>query len=167
MKKMVLAMTAALVMSMGAVAQDEQKAERRERGQFDQTEMIQRRTDATVKKYGLNDEQAKKLLEQNTKFAGKMGPRRGRPHAMSRQPDRRPGDSVSARRGRNPQRMERRDSAGGPRPEMRPMTDEMRKNMEAYEAGIKEILTEEQYKAYQEDMKNRRMPGGDRGPRRR
>ena len=51
MKKMVLAMTAALVMSMGAVAQDEQKVERRERGQFDQTEMIQRRTDATAKKW--------------------------------------------------------------------------------------------------------------------
>lgn len=50
------------------------------------------------------------------------------------------------------------------RPPMPPKDDskmkehrkEMEKNMKAYDAELKKIMTAEQYKSYQDDMKNRR-----------
>lgn len=169
MKKIVLAITAALALSMGAMAQDEQRNNRRERGQFNQEEMIQRSTDATVQRYGLNEEQAKKLLELNKKFANQMFMRRG-PQGMQGRPDRRQNNDSVARPQRGPRPSARRDSLGGrPRGMQGGNPEQMRQSMEAYEAGIKEILTEDQYKAFQEDQKNRRQRGGGqgRGPRQR
>ena len=61
MKKIVLAMATAIMMATSVMAQDaEQKGERR---QFNPEEMIQKRTDETVKKYGLDKDQAAKLLD--------------------------------------------------------------------------------------------------------
>ena len=74
-----ITMMAALLISTSAVAQEESKAQRPEK-KFDKTEMVKHRTDETVKRYSLNDKQAKQLLELNNKYADKMGPRGGRPH---------------------------------------------------------------------------------------
>ena len=67
MKKMVF-MVAMMLLSFSAVAQDAQKQVKGEFKPMDKTEMVQKRTEATVKKYGLNEEQAAKLLQLNNKF---------------------------------------------------------------------------------------------------
>ncbi len=76
MKRMILAVSAAIMMGSVAMAQDENQ-QRKGRGErkFDPTEMVKRRTDDAVTKYKLNEEQAKKLLELNTKYAKDMAPR--------------------------------------------------------------------------------------------
>ena len=158
MKKMVFAIMTALTISMSAMAQDANQEGTPQRRQFDPKEMIQRRTDGVVKRYGLNEEQAKKLLDLNTRFADKMGPRGNmqRPPRQGNRPDSMAGNR---HRGERPQR-----GQGGPMGG--PMSEEMQKNMEAYNAELKTIMTEEQYKAYTEDMKNRpQRRGGGRGPR--
>lgn len=159
MKKLVLTLVAAVAMNIGAMAQETQ-GERRERPQMDPKEMIQQRTDETVKKYGLNEEQAQKLLDLNTRYFQKMGPmmmggpRRGqggpRPQ-MGERPQRPEGDTVQHQR--------------RPRPEFGGNREEMRKNREAYDTELKTILTDEQYKAYQKDEQSRRQGRGNRGPR--
>lgn len=163
MKKVMMAIVVALSMSLGVMAQEEQQDSREGRGNMNQTEMVQRRTDGIVKRYGLNEEQAKQLLELNKKYAGKMGPRMG----MQGRPRRMDGDSVGQRRPRMERPAMRPDSTQRMRPQMRGGNpEEMRKTMEAYNAELQKIMTEEQFKAYQEDMKNR-QPRGGRGPRQR
>jgi hypothetical protein len=68
MKKLVLTMIAMVTMSLSAMAQDTAQVRR----QFNPEQMAKMRTDAVVKKYGLNDDQAKKLLDLNTRFAGRF-----------------------------------------------------------------------------------------------
>ena len=165
MKKMVMAMMAALTFSMSTMAQDgKTEATRPERRQMNPAEMIQRRTEATVKQYGLNEEQAKKLQELNTKYPNMVsGPRGGRGGQMGpRRPQgRRGGDANrdSVRRER-PQNMD---------PEqMKARMQEMQKEREAYNAELQKIMTPEQYKAYTEDMEKRmrnmgNRQGGNRG----
>jgi len=153
MKKIVLAIAAALMMSTGMMAQNEQKSERPERGQFNQTEMVKRRTEQTVQKYGLNEEQAKQLLELNTKYADKMGrPRGGNRGRGMRSNDQRP------RQGQGEARPDstRQRGAQGQNRQMRPRQEEMRKNMEAYDAELQKIMTPEQYEAYKNDMEKQR-----------
>ena len=67
MKKMMMTMIAAVLMSSAAFAQEEKKCECKCK-QPDKTEMVKHRTDRVVKKYGLNDQQAASLLELNTKM---------------------------------------------------------------------------------------------------
>ena len=69
MKKTILALAAMMIISATAMAQNE---DRRGRNGMDRTEIVKRRTEATVKKYDLNAEQAQKLLELNTKYQGQM-----------------------------------------------------------------------------------------------
>jgi Spy/CpxP family protein refolding chaperone len=164
MKKIMIALAAAMMMSSAALAQDDKSQDQRGPAQFDQTEMIKRRTDDAVQKYGLNAEQAKQLLELNTKYADRMGGRgMGRPgggRGMRR------GGGEGFQGGGNFQ-------GGGQRPELteeqRARMEEMRKQREetrkAYDAEMEKILTPEQFKAYQEDAKNRN-PFGGRGGRR-
>ena len=163
MKKTVLAIAAAVMMSATMMAQDDnQQSARRERKPVDQSEMVQKRTDATVKAYGLNQEQAAKLLELNKQYAGKMGPRFGRP-----------GDRPGRGGRRDSVRMERPVKEGqsvdrNHRPEgKRGGFEEMRKTMEAYDAELQKIMTEEQFKAYKADrekqMKNGPRPDGRQG----
>lgn len=158
MKKIMIALAAAMMMSSAALAQDDKSQDQRGPAQFDQTEMIKRRTDDAVQKYGLNAEQAKQLLELNTKYADRMGGR-----GMGR-----PGGGRGMRRGGG-----EGFQGGGQRPELteeqRARMEEMRKQREetrkAYDAEMEKILTPEQFKAYQEDAKNRN-PFGGRGGRR-
>ena len=159
MKKLVLTMIAMVTMSLSAMAQDTAQVRR----QFNPEQMAKMRTDAVVKKYGLNEEQAKKLLDLNTRFAGKirpMGPmggqRRGGQRMQGDRPQRMNPDSLRAQG----QRRGQGQRGGGCNRE------EMQKNIEAYNNELKSILTPEQYEAYQRDeQQNRRQFNGPRRER--
>lgn len=159
MKKLVLTMIAMVTMSLSAMAQDTAQVRR----QFNPEQMAKMRTDAVVKKYGLNDNQAKKLLDLNTRFAGKirpMGPmggqRRGGQRMQGDRPQRMNPDSLRAQG----QRRGQGQRGGGFNRE------EMQKNMEDYNNELKSILTPEQYEAYQKDeQQNRRQFNGPRRER--
>lgn len=159
MKKLVLTMIAMVTMSLSAMAQDTAQVRR----QFNPEQMAKMRTDAVVKKYGLNDDQAKKLLDLNTRFAGRirpMGPmggqRRGGQRMQGDRPQRMNPDSLRAQG----QRRGQGQRGGGFNRE------EMQKNMEDYNNELKSILTPEQYEAYQKDeQQNRRQFNGPRRER--
>lgn len=159
MKKLVLTMIAMVTMSLSAMAQDTAQVRR----QFNPEQMAKMRTDAVVMKYGLNDDQAKKLLDLNTRFAGKirpMGPmggqRRGGQRMQGDRPQRMNPDSLRAQG----QRRGQGQRGGGFNRE------EMQKNMEDYNNELKAILTPEQYEAYQKDeQQNRRQFNGPRRER--
>jgi Spy/CpxP family protein refolding chaperone len=164
MKKMILAIVAMMTVT-AAMAQGDNQQGRGERRQFDRTEMIKNRTDNTVKQYGLNEEQAAKLLELNTKYADTMTPRmggRGGNRGGVGRP--RPDFGGNAQQGQRPEMNE----------EMRAQMEKMRKEREEaqkkYDEELQTILTPEQFKAYQADAEKRmkergRRGGGPRGQR--
>lgn len=140
-----------------------------QRPQMDREQMIKMRTDRTVEQYKLNEEQAKQLLELNTKYAdtmpgfGSRGRGQGGPRMRGQGGPRMRGQGGGFGQG------------GGQMPELTPeqqaQRDEMRKQREestkAYNAELEKILTPEQYKQYQEDQQNRgRRGGGQRGGQR-
>ena len=134
-KRIVLALVAMVTVSTAAVAQPDQP--RRERP--NKTEMIKKRTDNMVQKYGLNEAQATKLLELNTKYADKMRP--GGRHFGPRPP---------------------RDGQATEEGQRRPA------EMEAYDKELQEILTSDQYQQYKTDrekMRQERPHVRHRGPR--
>ena len=154
MKKMILALVAVMTMT-AAQAQNDNKPERGNHRKMDKTEMVKKRTDDAVKKYGLNDEQGTKLLALNTKYADKMGPRMGGPRGGRR------GGARPAPEGMDTNK----------RPEM---TEEMKQQMETkrkehmetmkqYDAELQTILTPDQYKQYKADAEKRMKEGGRRG----
>ena len=158
MKKIVIALVAVMTMSLSVMAQDTTRV-RRDFPRQSVEEMAKQRTDDAVKKYGLNEEQAKKLLDLNTRFAEKMrpmgmggGPRQGRGQRDGRGP-RMSQDTV-----RHDMPRERRGDFRGNR-------EEMQKNMEAYRTELKTILTPEQFEAYTKDEQNRRPRRNGPGPR--
>ena len=162
MKRMILALVAIMTMT-AAMAQGDNQQGRRERRQFNRTEMIKNRTDDAVKKYGLNEEQAAKLLELNTKYADTMGPGRGMggrrgggQGGMRPRPNFGGGDGQGAQQGQRPEMTE----------EMKAQMEKMRKEREEatkkYEAELQTIMTEDQFKAYKADQKQRQREGGRR-----
>ncbi len=146
MKKVMITLMAAVLMSTQAIAQEEKEGKRPEK-KFDKTEMVKHRTDETVKRYSLNDKQAKELLELNNKYADKMGPRGGRHHhhGPEGRPERPPKDDANAK-GKRPEP----PKDGGQRGERR---KQMEETMKAYDAELQKIMTPEQYKAYKADRK--------------
>jgi len=157
MKQIVISIAALLLLSTAAMAQDNQ-GQRPERQRMDRTEMIKQRTDDVVKKYGLNEEQAKQLLSLNTKYLGQMGgPRGPRPGGQGMR---------QGNRGERPQMADstaQRRPQGGPR-QGRP---QMGGQMDEYNTELQKIMTPEQYKTYQADREERmRQFGGMRGQRR-
>lgn len=158
-----MAITAALVFSMSAMAQEGQRPQ----GKFDKAEMVKNRTEQVVSKYGLNEQQAQQLLELNNKYADKMMPARGfRPEGRNGRDRMRPNRPDSLQRPQKPERPEGNDTIRKHRPmnQGRQAMGDMRQTMEAYNAELKNILTEEQFKAYQSDMQSRMQQRG-RGPR--
>ena len=142
MKQIVITIVAAVMFSMTAMAQDQEKGNKKE-------EMIKHRTEMMVKDYNLDEKQAKQLLELNTKYADMMRPmhRHGGPghHGM---------------RGQRPE---------PPKGDTKEMHEKMEKDMKAYDEELQKILTPEQYKNYKSDMEKRRIEGprgphGQRGP---
>ena len=165
MKKTILAIAAAVMMSANVMAQNDDQQAPQPR-QFDPAEMVKQRTEQMVKEYGLDEEQSKKLLDLNTSFYGKMpmmggrggqrGPWGQRPQAGEQRPQQRP-DTL--RQGPRPQR--------GERPQMN--REEMQKQMEAYNTELEKIMTAEQYQKYKEDQQKRMSRGprdGQRGQQR-
>lgn len=154
MKRMILTLMAAALVSMTALAQEEKQGQRPE-PKFDKAEMVKHRTDETVKRYNLNSEQAKKLLELNNKYADKMGPRpphRGHMGGPGRPPkDKGDGKCQCPKPQKDGQR------PAPPKDEKRAENHKkMKETMEAYDAELKKIMTAEQFKSYQEDMKKHR-----------
>ena len=159
MKKTILAIAAAMMMSANVMAQGNQQ-----RPQMDPAEMMKARTEQMVKEYGLNEEQAKKLEVLNTNFAQKMpmmpmmrgqrgqGQRPQGQMGQGQRPQRQQGDTI--RRGERPQ-------GQGQRGQMN--FEEMRKNMEEYNAELQKIMTEEQFKKYTENNQRRMGQRGQRG----
>lgn len=156
MRKMIMTLAAALTISATAMAQEVKKSERKT---IDRTEMIQKRTEAVAKRYGLDEEQTKKLLELNKKYDGKTGrmmmrgdrnPMKGdmrmRKHGMvtdsSVMKQRLAPDSVMRKR-INPATGKRLNAAGA---------------MKEYNEELRGIMTEEQYKRYEQDMQRRTKP---------
>lgn len=141
MKKALVMMVAALTLtvSAGAQSQDNQQRQRPSK-----TEMIQKRTDRMVERYGLNKEQAELLLKVNTTYEGQFmgGPRGPRMRGQGQPPMRR--DSVERQRPSKEQ--------------MEAMRKEMTAKMDAYKAEVKKIMTEEQFAKYEADLKSFR-PG--------
>ena len=151
MKRIMLTIAAAVIVASAGMAQDEKNDGKRPERKFDKTEMVKKRTEETAKKYNLNEAQTKQLLELNTKYADKMGPRhRGGHHGRPGMRPQKDGDQPQAR--------PERPAVDGKREEMR---KQRRADMEAYAAELQKILTPDQYKAYKEDIEKR----GPRGQR--
>lgn len=157
MKKVFLALIAAFVMTTAVQAQDNNNAQRNNRQRPDRTEMIQRRTDQVVKQYGLNAEQASKLLELNKEYADKMGPRMGGPRGGRRGqgPGRRPGGDRNT--DGNTQATPQNAPQGAP--QGAPNREEMEATMKAYNEALEKIMTPEQYKSYLADREKMRQQG--------
>ena len=155
MKKMMMTMIAAVLMSSAAFAQEEKKCECKCK-QPDKTEMVKHRTDRVVKKYGLNDQQAASLLELNTKYADKFGGPRGH-HGKKHegQADATTGATTPQPRGdkKRPELTEEQKA------QFEARRQEMEANRKAYETELKKILTEDQFKQYEADMKKHKRHG--------
>ncbi len=158
MKKIVLTMMAAFMMTCTAMAQEETTKERK---QFSQTEMIQHRTQSMVKKYGLDESQAAKLMELNTKYADKM-PGRGFGQRPNGRRGQRPDSLSRDQKGVRPAQLTKDKKFNKEQSGKRPNFAETKKVMDEYNAELKSIMTEEQYKAFTSDREKMMQ----RGPRR-
>ena len=152
---MILAIAATMMMT-AATAHDNNQQKRQDSRKMDPTGMVQRRTERTVKDYGLNETQAKQLLELNKKYADKMGPgaRGMRPGGRDMRGGR---DNGGQDRGQRPQLTEEQ------RKQMEANRKQMEESMKQYDTELQKIMTPEQYKAYQADMEKRRKEGPRRG----
>lgn len=146
-------------MSATAMAQDEGQQRGPQQRRMDPVEMAKQRTNFTVERYGLDSLQAAKLLDLNTRYAGKMGPG---PRQWRR----------GGAPGQGPQRGDRRGQQPADTLQAPPTGDQpvdRRQIMEAYEAELKQILTPEQFEQYRADMQQRMQQGrrgqGPRGQR--
>lgn len=144
-KTLVLALIAFVTVSSTAVAQPDPNRH----GRPDKTEMAKRRTEQMVEKFGLNDEQAAKLLTLNTQYADKIRPGRG--FGMH---GHRPG-------GPRPEGGERPELTEEQKQKMEKERKERQQAMEAYDKELQNILTADQFTKYKADRERRPM----RGPR--
>ena len=152
MKQIVITIVAAVMFSMTAMAQDQEKGKKKE-------EMIKHRTEMMVKDYNLDDKQAKQLLELNTKYADKMRPRHHGPHGphpgmKGERPEPPKGDC------QEPPKCDKKCECQKPsKEEMKAKHQERKESMKAYDAELQKILTPDQYKKYQADMEKRHKGG--------
>ena len=134
MKRIFTIMFAAIMACTATFAQ-EQGEKGKDRKAVDQTQVIKMRTEAMVKQLGLNEVQADSLLALNTEFADKFPGMRGNRRQGGERPS---------------------------REEMQKRMQEGKAAMEAYNARLKNILTEEQMTKYTELQKSRMLRGGNR-----
>ena len=159
MKKTILAIAAAMMMSANMMAQNTEVQQPRQPQQMARTEMIKQRTEMTAKEYGLNEEQSAKLLELNTQYADKI-PMMGGPRGQRGQ---RPQAGEQRQRPQQDGQAEGQRGQRGQRPQMN--FEEMRKNMEEYNAELQKIMTPEQYQKYQQAQQQRMQRMQQRGGR--
>lgn len=158
MKKTILAIAATIMIATAVQAQDDDSKKRPQGKRPDRTEMVEHRTSMVVKKYGLNDEQAKKLLELNKAYADKMGPRMGGRQGGHRGPGngQRPGADKKQEKkadGTTEATLKPNDS------ERKAHREQMEANMKAYDAELQKIMTPEQFKNYKADQEKMRKEG--------
>jgi hypothetical protein len=151
MKKVLFTMIALLSMTAGMAQQsDNGNGERRGPRQMTPEDMTTRMT----QQLNLTEDQQTKVLALNKEFQDMFQVPRG---------------FRGEQRG---QRGQQPDAQGGA-PQQRPqLTEEQREQMkqmmekrQAYDKKLKEILTDEQYKTYQQSRQRRGGFGGPRGPR--
>ena len=166
MKKFMMTMIAAVLMSSAAFAQEEKKCECKCNKKPDKTEMVKHRTDKIVKKYGLNDQQAASLLELNTKYADKFGAPRGRHHHHGMKHGKKHENKTAANTGATPQQSrgdkKRPELTEEQKAKFEARRKEMEANRQAYETELKKIMTADQYKQYEADMKKHKGHGPKR-----
>ena len=159
MKKIVMTMVALLTMT-AAVAQDNERRERREFKKPTPEEMTNRMAESLK----LDDKQKDKVLELNKEYEGVLmgGPGMGRGFGRGQRGPRPDGES-GATQNNGQQR---------PRPQLPELTDEQKAQMkqqmekrQEYDKKLQKILTDEQYKTYQEQHQRRGGRGGFGGPR--
>lgn len=134
MKTIILAIAAVMFMSTNAFAQGFGQRENR---RFSPEEMVQRQTDRLASVLGLNDAQKAELLKLNKEYAGKR--RQGMGFGSRGNRNRGERDTVNVNR-----------SSGD---HMKEMRAQMAETQEAYKAELKKILTEDQFKKYEEQEK--------------
>lgn len=149
MKKLFMAIAAALMISSATYAQDG-NYNNPQRGRFDKKEMIQRRTDKMVKEFGLDNNQAEKLLELNTTYADKLGTNNmghafGRP-GFGRGPQ---GGNDKFRPDTTMARMHHPQLNDEQKARMNKWREEIEANRKSYESALQGIMTADQFKAYQ------------------
>ena len=154
-KKTFFVALAAMTLTLCANAQSNESDGK---GRPNPQEMIQKRTDEMVSTYGLNSEQAEKLLELNKKYAETMRPMNPGPR-----PERRDSASVNGERPAPPQQGCQNCSCQGGEPQgpQKPGNSQM----EAYNTELKAIIGEENFSKYEEAMKQRMRPRGKKQPR--
>ena len=159
----------ALLTMTAAVAQDN-NSENRQRREFKKPtpeEMTTRMTESLK----LDDKQQKKVLELNKEYENVLGgPGMGRGFGRGQRGLRPDGQTGASQNNNNQQRPERPQMTEEQRAKMQQM---MEKRQE-YNKKLKEILTDDQYKTYQEQNRRRGGrggrggfggPRGQRGPR--
>ena len=152
MRKQLMTMIAAVLVSAAATAQEKQ-SDRRPDKKFDKQEMIQHHTNEDVKRYGLNEKQAADLLALNTKYADKLGgPRHPRHHG--KKGDKQPPKDGKKRPDLTPEQKAKFEAEHKEREAVR----------KAYEGELQKIMTPEQFKSWQADQKKHRHHHGP-GPR--
>ena len=162
MKKIVLAMAIALLSVSGALAQDEKK---QEGNAPSKAEMIEHRTDAMVKRYGLDADQRAKLIELNTKYADMLSAfprgkgRHGGQRPQGMRPDRNAKADIAAKDSLKKDRGPHERGRKGDFEKMRKMTD-------AYNTELKTIFTEKQFESYEADWAKMRERGHKPGDKR-
>lgn len=166
MKKMMMALVAAMMLSTAATAQDGGCPRKDKTPRMNKTEMVQRRTDAFAQRYGLDDQQKAKLLKLNTEYADKMPmmrPRHGGPRGQRPDSIRHCG-KCSCAKGATQDGAKRGPKSGkdqgkkqgkkqGNQTDKRPDFKAVKANRVAYEKELKAILTDEQLKKWQSDRK--------------
>ena len=162
MKKTLLVITAALLLCVSAFAQWENRGQGFQRP--DEATLIKMRTDWMVRELGLNETQAEKLLELNQKYPNALRPGQGGP-GMGRARRERPEEANVGQEGNETEKATGKEARKARKAkkdkEAEGQVDEMQAAREAYENELKEILTEDQFKTWKENM-NRRQQGQGR-----
>ncbi|MGI6242860.1 MAG: DUF4890 domain-containing protein [Prevotella sp.] len=142
MKRIITMIAAVMLIAFTATAQNKEGKQRPRK--FDKTEMIKHRTERMVNQYGLNETQAKQLLELNTAYANKM-PRMGRrpgkramKHTVGQMKD---GKGMQCKA--DCKCMEKMNS----------FKKERKANRQAYNKKLKSIMTDAQFSKYNEMRK--------------
>lgn len=149
MKKFGLILFALVAMVAGVSAQDRGNRGERRGPRMDRATMVERMTARQVERLSLNEEQTARMKELNAAYFSQLEElmRANRPEAA---------DSVKHKKMTKEERKAQREAM-----------DEKTKAVRAdYLAKVKEVLTPEQYAAF-EKMENERpqgRPGGRRGP---
>jgi len=158
MKKTLL-ITTALLLTVMAFAQGNRQGFQRP----DEATMVKMRTERMAQQLGLDEAQTAKLLELNQKYPNAMmggpgGPGMGRPARETRNDQNVTDENTTGKKAKKAKKAKKTEGETNDR-EAR--MKEIQASQEAYETELKGILTEEQFKTWQE-FRNRRPEG--RGP---